>query len=272
MLAPLNKGLGRLYLGPNPRSAGAKCKAPNPPSPHPSPGLLPLPIFDTQISQRATLNKGPLLQLWPPGPPRSDWLESSGNWRRRATVVDWSLPSPRQSCRAFICTGSRFISPPFLLHCRTPPGLWTQPGGINFFMTSGNTWRLSKVQELRAAGWERKYGRQGRRAVGCKVQVPFWTGCSEKRRIAWILIDCQSEMECGKEQTEKVLNKANYLILYLSTGVSWVVISIISRSSNCHNHFSWLEKYFPMQLWFIQMARFCDFLVFSNLHVLVECL
>ena len=45
VLAPLNKGLGRLYLGPSPRSAGAKCKAPNPPSPHPSPGLLPLPIW-----------------------------------------------------------------------------------------------------------------------------------------------------------------------------------------------------------------------------------
>ena len=58
VLAPLNEGLGNIYLGPSPRIAGAKCNAPMPPSPHPSPGLFPLPMMMLRKSESYPQDQG----------------------------------------------------------------------------------------------------------------------------------------------------------------------------------------------------------------------
>merc|ERR1719422_1912469 len=58
VLAPLNEGLGNIYLGPSPRIAGAKCNAPIPPSPHPSPGLFPLPMMMLPKSESYPQDQG----------------------------------------------------------------------------------------------------------------------------------------------------------------------------------------------------------------------
>ena len=144
VLAPLNKGLGRLYLGPNPRSAGAKCKAPNPPSPHPSPGLLPLPIFNTQV--RELPSRVLSSSCGHAGHPGVTDLSLQGiGGAGQLSLIGACLHLDNHAGPSFAPGADSFARPSFLLHCGTLSGYKNQVESTS----SGHPGRLDVCQKYK---------------------------------------------------------------------------------------------------------------------------
>ena len=94
------------------------------------------------------------------------------------------------------------------------------------------------------------------------------------------LLYFDGEMECRKERAEKVevLNESHLFASFSlnSCRCGHPSFPALLHLLNCHNHFSWLGMYFPLQLWYIQWPEvfyvFFQIIFSTFLPALVECL